>query len=190
MHTRRRFGIAVLAVAALALLLAGAGQARAGAIWTLDQVTTSGNPPFFSGEPGSLTGSFEYDASTNTYSNILITHTPNSVEPTDLTFSTFISGDANSLSLDNGPPNPDGSIGRHSLLLQFSTPLTDAGGTVPLSGGHTTLFSGIRGETITGGSVVAAPTATAVPEPASLTVFGICCLALLGYGWRRRKQAA
>jgi hypothetical protein len=32
--------------------------------------------------------------------------------------------------------------------------------------------------------------ASAAPEPASLTLLGIGALGLLGYGWRRRKQAA
>jgi hypothetical protein len=34
------------------------------------------------------------------------------------------------------------------------------------------------------------PAATAAPEPASLTLLGIGGLSLLGYGWRRRRQAA
>jgi hypothetical protein len=33
------------------------------------------------------------------------------------------------------------------------------------------------------------PTATGVPEPASLTLLGIGALCSLGYGWRKRKQA-
>jgi hypothetical protein len=28
------------------------------------------------------------------------------------------------------------------------------------------------------------------PEPASLTLFGLCAVGQLGYAWRRRKQAA
>jgi hypothetical protein len=35
----------------------------------------------------------------------------------------------------------------------------------------------------------AGPAATAVPEPASLTLLGIGALGLAGYGWRRRKAA-
>jgi hypothetical protein len=34
------------------------------------------------------------------------------------------------------------------------------------------------------------PGVSATPEPASLTLFGIGTLGLIGYGWRRRKQAA
>jgi hypothetical protein len=34
------------------------------------------------------------------------------------------------------------------------------------------------------------PAATAAPEPASLTLLGLGALGLLGYGWRKRRQAA
>ena len=35
-----------------------------------------------------------------------------------------------------------------------------------------------------------APAAIGVPEPASLTLLATGALGLLGYGWRRRRQAA
>jgi hypothetical protein len=38
--------------------------------------------------------------------------------------------------------------------------------------------------------IAGAATATATPEPASLTLLAIGAVGLLGYGWRQRKQAA
>jgi hypothetical protein len=41
----------------------------------------------------------------------------------------------------------------------------------------------------TGGSFEIA-SVSSVPEPSTLTLLGLGSLSLLGYGWRRRKQAA
>jgi len=145
------------------VLLIGASGANAAAItWTLNNVTTVGTG-LFAGVPGTLTGSFDYDATTNTYSNILIRHTPNSVEPTPLTFSTFSSGTSLTLTALNGPPDPDGSVGRHSVAMVFASALTNAGGSVPISSGHVSLFTGARGEDITGGTVSADAATATVP---------------------------
>ena len=161
--------IRAIALAALATGLAH--RADAAVLWTLTNVTESTNAT-----PGAFSGSFTYDATTNTFSNILIRHSPDATEPTPLTFSTFASGTASTLMLQNGAPDPDGSIGRHTLTLTFATPLTNINQTVNL-GGAATYFTGLRSETITGGTVVG------TPEPASLSLAAIGSLVLL----RRRR---
>ncbi len=155
--------------ATAALLLSPAHAAPV--TWSLNSVTTVGTG-LFAGVPGSLTGTFDYDASTNTYSNILIRNTPNDVEPTPLTFSTFSSGDSGILVLLNGGPDPDGGIGRHTLTLDFVGNLSDLGGSITLdtATSFATYFTGIRRSNINGGTVEAAPGVGGVPEPASLAL--------------------
>ena len=148
---RRAFLLIPLVIACLIC-----ANVQAAPTWTLTNVTLT--------DSGSLIGSFEYDATTNTYSNILIRHIPDLIEPSPLTFTTFVAGVANSLSLFNGPPDPDGGIGRHSLVLQFSAPLTNTGGIIALSGGRATYFTGLRHQDVTGGSV-SAPFVRALPTP-------------------------
>jgi hypothetical protein len=45
-------------------------------------------------------------------------------------------------------------------------------------------------DTFSVGTKLQLETAEAVPEPSTLTLLGLGALGLLGYGWRRRKQAA
>ena len=46
------------------------------------------------------------------------------------------------------------------------------------------------GGTLALDNLVLTQTPSAVPEPSTLTLLGIGSLGLLGYGWKRRKQAA
>jgi len=137
-----------------------------------------------------MTGQFDYDASTNTYSNI-------SVQT-----STYVAKDGDGYEIWNVDLNPsydslnvysptitptimplyNGAVGGSydaEFTVGFSGPLTNAGGTFALSG--TELFSGydIYQRSLISGYI------TAVPVPAALWLFGS---ALAGLGWIRRQQ--
>jgi hypothetical protein len=82
---------------------------------------------------------------------------------------------------DFAPPNPTSTSDNGSTLPPTSTWYITVGGSTtygPLSDGPY-LFQ-----------VNGTPAVANVPEPASLTLLGLGALGLLGYGWRRRKQAA
>ncbi len=140
-------------------------------------------------------GSFDYDRTTDTYSNIMIMTTtpntytfenPNAFNP---------SGPDRLSALTDNTPNGNDPI----LVLLFSSPLTDAGGTVDIDttqmtsregecnmgGGGFPACAGTQGGTsilVTKGVVTTAP----IPEPSTMILFGTG-LAGLGF-WRYRKQ--
>jgi hypothetical protein len=94
--------------------------------WYLEGVT------FADGSTAS--GSFVYDADTNTYSNISITTTKGATYAVN-TFSFADPGSFNSsLDLLTVTLGSGDLTGTPALALFFSTPLTDAGGTVPIPG--------------------------------------------------------
>ena len=175
MRTVISVGASVLALCSISC----ASALAAPITWTLVDVTSS--------DGGSFTGSFVFDADTDVYSSVLITHVPDVVEPSALTFSTLNPSTDLVLNLLNGPPDPDGGIGRHSLTLDFAAPLTDAGGDINVTG-LATYFTGLRHQTIDSGTVDAV--GVTVPEPSTWAMM-LLGFAGLGFaGWRGRRKAA
>ena len=145
-------------------------------IWTIDSLL------FDDGGTGS--GTFSYDASTNTYSNIDI-----------ITTAGIDFGGAAYLSVAYFAPNDSDFLaaivypaeGAPALELTFAAPLTNAGGTIAIDGlgeslcGPECMYPTVRLRDITSGQI------SAVPVPAAAWLFGS---ALAGLGWLRRKQSA
>ncbi len=114
----------------LLALLASASAGAATVTWTLDNVTF--------GDGGTATGSFVYDASTNIYSSIsIVTSASPSWIPTtsygvvDVAPSITNAGQVAFINTASAGALPDRSFA-YRLLLKFSSPLTDAGGTASL----------------------------------------------------------
>ena len=112
MKTKFRFTL-LLAICA-SFLLVPAAQATP-IIWYLSNVTFTGG--------GMASGSFTYDASTNTYSAINISTTGGSLPATTYT--------ADSIGLASGLALTEGL--NRNWLLAFSSPLTNGGGTIALN---------------------------------------------------------
>lgn len=154
--------------------------------WTLQGFTF--------GDGGTASGSFVFDASSGAYSSINISTTSGSV----LTGATYMFPDPANAPF-NGPAelfvvtsNAPDLTGTPVLTLIWASNLTNAGGTVPLSGslssGESTCTSptcsSINQSTVrttTAGSV-SAP--SSVPEPATIMLVGC---ALITLAWKRRS---
>jgi len=199
------------------ILLLGWGSAWAiPVMWTLDGVTFRDEvydpATIFIGETGAgVTGSFVYDADTNTYSDIAVTVEAGATEEIspfwpELTyfgiapwiFPPLVSG-ANGVTLQSHPFICPGGCS-NELSLVYASPLTNAGGTVALdtSGASVSVdasvemvfgnnLSGGRGSLhiarrIAGGTLIG----TVVPLPAAVWLFGS---GLAGLGFLRRKKS-
>jgi hypothetical protein len=194
MRVRRQFGVAFLGMAALALLLGGAGQARAEILLTMTEnaagVTVSGggtavgfgDAAFFFSNGGSINPSISrlivgdgffagYDTSSS----------PPSFGPGGFAVPTGSTGDF------------FGVFATFILLPADYMPGATLSGTSTYAG-QTFSSLGVTpgtyvwrwGSGDTADSLTLQIGAAAVPEPASLTSLGIGAVGLLAYGWRRR----
>ncbi len=169
----------VMIVMAVGLGLAAAGEARADpVIWTLSGVTFS--------DGGIASGSFVYDATSNTVSAWSITVTGGD---TGL-FSPFIYNPGDSTAEGINAAFPGIFIlspGSRALQLGFAGPLTDSGGTLAIVPFDSTeesfgvTFFNFRD--IASGSVVGAPP---VPEPATLLLLSASFTMMALRGFRRK----
>jgi len=162
--------------------------------WTLSGVTFA--------DGGAASGSFVYDASTNTYSSVNITTTAGENLPgaTYHFISTFFASNyAVFVTLGSGS-----LTGTTALYLEFSSALTNAGGTVPLVVGPTFTVQSDEGtcpnstcstgaapsRQVSAGSVVGTPAgvpSTPAPSTWLLVIIGMS-LAVLYMTWERRKR--
>jgi hypothetical protein len=203
MHTRRQIGVAVLGLAALALLLGGVGTARAAFItytWHNDGgdlLSGSFSVPTSVLAAGQITASDITSAAMWSFA----TAAGNTYTPSTSTLEEINNPPSNVLHINSTTgafTDPAGTPNGTSILFHLNSP-----------GNHLAVFADTQwqalkgedwielvasGDPINGGSghwsISGVPAATGVPEPASLTLLATGALGLLGYGWRKRRQAA
>ncbi|HEY2709544.1 MAG TPA: hypothetical protein VGI95_15960 [Caulobacteraceae bacterium] len=125
-------GVSRSAAVVLAFALAASSAAHAATLkWTLQDS--------FLEDSAQITGSFDYNAATNVYSNVDVSVSPDSDFTTSMTFTNPIlpgvyTGPG---SLDLLPNTYSGgdATGFEQLYFAYQTSLTNAGGTIPISNG-------------------------------------------------------
>lgn len=170
------------------LLVLGAMPSAATLVtWYLDGVTFD--------DGGSASGSFIFDADTVTYSGVSISTTPGSAF-TGALYDYEIAGTAIYFYALRSFDLPT-FIGDPFFLLGYSSPLTNAGGVIPLSISPEGLcndagcfeFSNFR--QTNGGSVTTTQPgggAGEVPEPSTFTLFLLAMATLFLFRWRSLKH--
>ena len=149
-------------------------------VWTLSGVTFS--------DGGTASGSFIFDADTNTYSSINVTTTSGSVR-SGATYLFQNGGGAGALGMVTASGNLTGTP---DLALSFSSSLTNAGGSRTLAGFEATCqvaacssqVAPLRN--VTAGSIQSAPAPVPLPPTVILTLAGV---GLMGLNQARRKFA-
>jgi hypothetical protein len=157
--------------------------------WTLAGVTFD--------DGGSAFGSFLYDVDTNTFSVVNIQTTAGTALA-GVAYPDFADGDASILSLISDPsvlgdPTAD-FTGVWQLLLGLTSPMTNAGGVIPLGSigqGSELLcadagciqLAGLR--FVEAGAIEGESVMTQIPEPSTLALVGIGLATL----WLRRRRS-
>ena len=168
--------------AALLIALAGAVQA-APVVWTIDSLLFD--------DGGTASGSFTYDADTNTYSHISISTSSGSVLPGGVygvihphTPYVAPSNETGMVVLDV----TNGEFDSTAMSLIFESPLSNAGGTILLTYSIETSCAGeLCNFPVSPQRFLVSGSVSAVPIPAAVWLFG-SGLGLLG--WLRGRQTA
>jgi hypothetical protein len=144
------------------------------------------------GDGGTASGSFTFDATSGSFSAIDITTTPGT-EFGGADYTTFAFG--NDLFLTAVTGSSSNLTGTPFLVLNFTSPLTDAGGTIPLGIGSfgsisvegTCLVancgSGVVERFVTTGAVSAVPE----PTPTPILPSAVALIILFGYDKKRHR---
>jgi len=165
--------VIAITIFTLVSFLSPALQAAA-VTWTLEGITFD--------DSGTATGTFNYDADMNTYSDINITTQGGDTLNFGGKYTQLFTEAASNSGELKTETFPCGTIAGSCVFgLNFATNLMNAGGSINILADNAISIEGFYGPTrnIISGSV------SAVPVPAAVWLFGS---ALAGLGWLRRKR--
>jgi hypothetical protein len=182
---------------ALTAILVPSAANAAPILWTLNNVTLDNS--------GTASGTFQFDADTNTYSTWNITTSPATIFDFDgdsKVFGTTYT-DANSTVLNYASLGFANDLDLQSagaeseLVLRFASSLTDAGGTIAVStnsinfgqSGEYDLSGNTFADRLVTGGTVSASAGSATPEPSTVIMLGGGLVGLGVVKRRRNKQA-